>query len=428
MSEVRLVVREAQCDWSGSIHGSRADRAVAALSADPVTMDELEAAAARFAKRDPKRRFFANLAPGQNAEPYDAGLVVIDLAARLVVVNSTYSSPGREGYVCYHNGECCTDKELRYHLADDWLFTSESTNWKTVAEERRRQWAAKPMRDVRLVFYGQPLLEFIGRDCFAAFGQRDEVAAAVRAEWAENARIRLAKEANISPDQADASLLTEEKITPRTRPGQERYASLLADMPGPAFWGLDGCNMDDEFAFEIYHRTREEWEEEQRSREEFNKKFDAEWAERQRLGVESSRPSEDGSNAIWSRSFTVNEAVEVPLGVRVFGIGCHLAELIVGLRDGADREAVPPEAQRHIDQLNRDFGNLRDILQGADASLALALIDPVLNRFAETLESVAAGRSHLAEQCQSITDDLHKLLNPPSEDEGQEFPDEELPY
>jgi hypothetical protein len=42
MSEVRLVVREVAGDWSGTIHGSCADRAVAALSADPVTLEELE--------------------------------------------------------------------------------------------------------------------------------------------------------------------------------------------------------------------------------------------------------------------------------------------------------------------------------------------------------------------------------------------------
>ena len=35
---------------------------------------------------------------------------------------------------------------------------------------------------------------------------------------------------------------------------------MLADMPGPTFWHLDGCNMDNEFAFDIYRRTREEWE------------------------------------------------------------------------------------------------------------------------------------------------------------------------
>ena len=48
MSEVRLVVREQDRDWSGTIHGSCADMAVATLSADPLTMDELEAAVRRF--------------------------------------------------------------------------------------------------------------------------------------------------------------------------------------------------------------------------------------------------------------------------------------------------------------------------------------------------------------------------------------------
>ena len=42
----------------------------------------------------------------------------------------------------------------------------------------------------------------------------------------------------------------------------------------------------------------------------------------------------------------------------VLPIGCHLAELIVGLRAGTDRETTPPEAQREIDQLNRDFPDL----------------------------------------------------------------------
>jgi hypothetical protein len=35
MSEVRLVIREAEQDWSGIVHGSEADHAIAALSADP---------------------------------------------------------------------------------------------------------------------------------------------------------------------------------------------------------------------------------------------------------------------------------------------------------------------------------------------------------------------------------------------------------
>jgi hypothetical protein len=40
------------------------------------------------------------------------------------------------------------------------------------------------------------------------------------------------------------------------------------DTFGLCFWNLDGCNMENEFAFS-FHRTREEWEEENRSLEEF---------------------------------------------------------------------------------------------------------------------------------------------------------------
>jgi hypothetical protein len=51
------------------------------------------------------------------------------------------------------------------------------------------------------------------------------------------------------------------------------------DMFGSGFWGLDGCNMDDEFVFS-FHPTREEWDEEQREREEWNRKWEAEQAAR----------------------------------------------------------------------------------------------------------------------------------------------------
>ena len=38
---------------------------------------------------------------------------------------------------------------------------------------------------------------------------------------------------------------------------------MMSEMSGPFFWHLDGCNMDDEFAFDISCRTREEWEQKQ---------------------------------------------------------------------------------------------------------------------------------------------------------------------
>ena len=596
MSEVRLMIRDAVGDWSGTIHGSRADQAIAALSADPLTMDELEAASERFAKRDGNRRFFANLSRGQCDEPYDAGLVVIDLVARLVVVDSTYSSPRHAGAIFYHNGRCGTNKSLKYHLAHDWLFLQDGDNWRHVAEQRRRNRAAKPGRDARDVFYGRPMLEFIARECFAAFARRDQIAAAAGHQPAGKGTDRLADEATPAADEADAGRLADDQILPEAWPDDARYASpfydtlkdihaawlltprddlagacprdvalerhdhlmrdlndrcdqwtrldecprgldessdaflhggfgthelvkyydlvrhllwscwerldeladspqsgpqldsytvgdflttevprlervreawldapdpefhgrtprsiisrerarlpeamtgeeamvdpdcpccqMAAEMPGPTFWHFDGSSMDDEFAFNIYHRTREEWEQEQRSWHAYSERFDAERSERERLGVTEARANDDGTGAIWSRSFSVGDITDLPLGARVFVIGCRLAELIVGLRDGADREATSPEAQWHIDQLNRHFGNLRELLQSSDSSLAEALIEPVLRRFGEALDAVATQDTTLALQCESLADTLQQVLDPSS---GQEADDSREP-
>ena len=192
---------------------------------------------------------------------------------------------------------------------------------------------------------------------------------------------------------------------------------MAAEMPGQGFWHFDGSSMDDEFAFNIYCHTREEWEEEQRSWDNYNERFAAEQSERKRLGVTDARAQDDGTDAIWSRSFSVGDIADLPLGARVFVVGCRLAELIVGLRDGADRESTPPEAQWHIDQLNRHFGNLRELLQSTDSSLAEALIEPVLRRFGEALDAVATEHAPLALQCESLAETLQKLLDPSSREE-----------
>lgn len=600
MSEVRLVVRESMRDWSGTIHGSDADRAIAALSADPVTIEEFEVATARFSKPSPDRRFFSNLRPGLNDESYDAGLVVIDLVARLIVVESTYSAPSANGSVDYHCGHRCTDISLDYHLADDWKFMNAAEAWRHVAEMRRRERALKPVFDARTVFYGKPLLEFVARETFAAFSRRDAIAATVRALRIEEARNRLARQSDQSPDQVDPGLLTDEEVLPGTWPGQENYTDLFYDtlkqihaawlltprndlggispreialdrhrhlvwdlqdrcmqwsrmqacprgldessyayryggfgthelvmyydlvrkllwsswerlielaqvtritdrpesllvgdfltneiqrlervrdawldtpnsdtrgrtprsiidrerlrlpetmsgkdamvdldcpccqmmgeMSGPWFWHYDGCNNDDEFAFDTQCLTREEWDKKQRDSEEFNRRWNAEWKERERLGVKSSTPQKDGSNAIWSTSFSIGDNAEVPLGVRVFGIGCQLAELIVGLRAGADRESVPPETRRHIDSLNCDFGNLRELLQSTDSSLVEALIDPVRDRFSETLANIALERPDLAEQCEDVTDELKTLLAPQPPSPTWDSDDLDVPF
>jgi hypothetical protein len=186
--------------------------------------------------------------------------------------------------------------------------------------------------------------------------------------------------------------------------------------------------MDDEFAFDIYCRTREEWDEERRSWDEHRRRFDEEQAECKRLGVADSKLNEDGSPAIWARSFNVADTADVPLGIRIFGVGCRLAEIIVGLRGSGGRENTSNDAQQYIDRLNRDFGNLREVLQNSDSSLAEALIDPVRDRLAESLAAVDSANPNLTSQCEALADEIRRLLDPPSPAPDWDSDNSEIPF
>lgn len=55
--------------------------------------------------------------------------------------------------------------------------------------------------------------------------------------------------------------------------------------------------------------------------------------------------------------------------------------------------------------LNRDFGNLRAVLNDRDE----ALIEPVLNKFRETLADVAASHANAAAKCEALSTTLARL-------------------
>ncbi len=168
MSQVRLVVRDAQRAIFADPHGSDADRVIGALSADPETIEELEAAMERFTGPSEKG-YFHHFYNGLDDRPYDAGLVVIDLAARLIVCDSTYSGASRSGCLAWRDERGTTEKHVRYHLSDEWRIRSDSLDWDAEADDLREKRLANPPIDARPILYGRPLLEFIGRECWAAF-------------------------------------------------------------------------------------------------------------------------------------------------------------------------------------------------------------------------------------------------------------------
>jgi hypothetical protein len=170
MSEVKLNLVDAERVLHGTINGSFADKCVAALSAEPETVAELDAALARYIKRVDTGSNFAcfysedyavNSRPELDTEPWDAGIVVIDLAARIVASESSYSQPGPEGEVCYHDGLASTDIPILYRVPDNWLFANSVEAYQWSRERRLRERAANPAFDARPVLFGRALLESI---------------------------------------------------------------------------------------------------------------------------------------------------------------------------------------------------------------------------------------------------------------------------
>lgn len=163
MSEVKLNIVDAQNILTGTIHGSVADRCVAALSAEPETIAEMETALGRYIKPLEGEKLFACFRSSDeiDTEPWDAGLVIIDLAARIVAAESTYSQPQLEGEVSYHDGRKATDISIPFRLPADWLLDNSVDAYRWSSERRREQRQQRLPLDARAVLYGPALNEFI---------------------------------------------------------------------------------------------------------------------------------------------------------------------------------------------------------------------------------------------------------------------------
>ena len=236
MSYIRLNLTDYDRTISGDVHGGIGDAVIASLSAEPETIHELELALARFHRPIEGWSALASLRPGENFEPYDAGIMIVDLAAQVVMIDSTYSAPawvsnhhlgdgldlsdaqssfkssdqfeeisdgdvgepGRgDAYpdqdapatfeIRYHDGEKLTDVRLPYRLVDTWVFVGSISEYEGICEERRAErtvQARSERSDIRAVLYGQPLSEFIATEVLSAANLEAEgLLAEIHARW-----------------------------------------------------------------------------------------------------------------------------------------------------------------------------------------------------------------------------------------------------
>jgi hypothetical protein len=163
MSEIKLNLLDSHTLLTATIHGSVGDALVAALSAEPETIDELETALKRFNKSESIPASYLRRQPRGpiDDQAWDAGILVIDLPARMVAFESTYSLPTRAGRVYYHDGTHSTGFPLGYLLSDDWLFRRSIVNYKARCDQLIKERAATPPFDTRSILYGEPLHKFI---------------------------------------------------------------------------------------------------------------------------------------------------------------------------------------------------------------------------------------------------------------------------
>jgi hypothetical protein len=168
MSETRLVIVDSETIHEGTIHASIADRCVAALSAEPENFAELQAALIRYFN-DPEALAGLRRSTDVRTERCDAGIVIIDLAARVIACESTYSQPVAEGTVNYHDGRAATDIPIRYRIPDLWQIVESIELYLEAAAAGRIRRAATPPLDARRVLYGRPLLEFIVAQAMTRF-------------------------------------------------------------------------------------------------------------------------------------------------------------------------------------------------------------------------------------------------------------------
>lgn len=135
------------------VHDGLVDLMLAALSAEPVTIDELRAAMGRFMEPAVVDFCFAEAADGLATRSTEGGHVIIDFTARLVVHGGAAPELPRLGCVLCCDQHTALDVWLPYRIPEQWQIIRDVRNWRDLAERRRPVFAPDKDLDARAVLY-----------------------------------------------------------------------------------------------------------------------------------------------------------------------------------------------------------------------------------------------------------------------------------
>lgn len=182
MSEVRLTIRDERRAMTGRVERELARAAVAALTAEPETIEELETAIGRFRRSLDADSPLQLLKAGDSDEPWDAGLVMIDLPSRVIVAATDDDSFVRAGAIEWLDDSARQRVKIPFWLPDDWLMVTSRETWGLTVAQRRAHRSPEPP-DTRAVLYGK-VCEYLVHELRAARLRMDvDPVVDVHARW-----------------------------------------------------------------------------------------------------------------------------------------------------------------------------------------------------------------------------------------------------
>ena len=148
------------------------DVLIPALSDDPESIEELQHAMRRFMPPEEDGDMLARWAAGVCDAPFEAGICLVDLIARLIVYQSTDGVFQRDGKVTCDIAEEYPPKRARwipYHLAGDMARDAAARRLGVARLPAPAAAAGESAVGHAAVLYGR-VVEFIVEECFAARG------------------------------------------------------------------------------------------------------------------------------------------------------------------------------------------------------------------------------------------------------------------